>query len=170
VKRLRTTEAATAALTSYSELSARLAAIEARRKAMIGRVNAAADAKAAGVSAELADLTGPIGKWWQAKGHQLLPKGRKTMQLGGCTIGTVAGRAKLGHGFETEEKAVTALRGSRYAKQTTSVKYSIDRPATLKLLQAGGARAAALGELGFRVDEGERFVLAPVEQSGTVGS
>jgi phage host-nuclease inhibitor protein Gam len=147
-----------------------VAAIEARRQAMLGKVNAAADAKVAPIVAELAGLEAAIATWWMGKGHALLPKGRKTMQLGGCTIGTVAGRAKLGHRFDKDDEAVAALLGSRYATQTTHVRYSIDRAATLKLLQAGGAKGTAIAALGFRIDGGERFVLTPVEQGGTVGS
>jgi hypothetical protein len=63
-------------------------------------------------------------------------------------------RPKLAHGFESDDKATEALLGTRWAKQTTRVKYSLDRTATLKLLQLGGKAGADVAALGFLVEPG----------------
>jgi phage host-nuclease inhibitor protein Gam len=164
----RTLEQATALLGHYAQVDAQLASIEATRKTEIGRVNGQADAEATPLLAELEALSMRLQPWWEAHGAALAGKGRKSLQLGGCMIGSKAERARLGHGFENDDKAVEALRATRYGKQTTRVKYTLDRTATLKLMQIKGKTAAALGELGFRVDEGESFFVKRVEQAGTI--
>lgn len=167
----RTPEQATQLLGLYAEADGRLARIQARRTAALGRINAIADANAAPILAELGAIAVKVEQWFNGPGKALLPKGRKSMELGGYMIGSKAGRAKLGHDFEDDAKAVDALRGTRFGKHTTKVTYSLDRTATLKLLQVRGKTAASLKELGFSVVEpGEQFFLQRVEQAGTLGA
>lgn len=166
----RNTDQAALLLNLYADLDAALALVEAVRKAAMGQANAAADAEAGPILAELEALKAQLQPWWQGDGRALAPKGRKSMQLGGCMIGTRADRPRLAHGFESEDKAVEGLRATRYGKQTTRVKYSLDRAATLKLVQAAGAAGKALVELGFRVEQGETFFVERVEQAGVVAS
>jgi hypothetical protein len=85
--------------------------------------------------------------------------GKKSTELGGCKIGLRTSRPKLAHGFESDDKAIEALRGTRWAKRTTRVSYSLDRTGTLKLLQLGGKAAADVASLGFSIEQGERFFL-----------
>lgn len=165
----KTLKQATALLGRYAEVDARLAAVEARRTTEIGRANASADEEAAPLIAELETISARIEPWWLVAG-KALAKGRKSMTLGGCVIGTRAGQPKLVHGFDSDDKAVEALRATRYARRTTRAKYSIDRKATLKLVQLGGKAGEALGELGFRAAAGEQFFIGRVEQGGTIGA
>jgi phage host-nuclease inhibitor protein Gam len=164
----RTLDQATAILAHYAEVHAQLAEVEAGRTADLGRVNAAADAVAAPLVAELEQLQARLQPWWETAGQALAPKGRKSMQLGGCMIGSRTSRPKLAHGFADDDKAVEALQGTRYGKQTTRVRYSLDRGATLKLIQIKGRPAEKLAELGFRVEQSEQFFIEPVEQGGTI--
>ena len=167
----RTVEQATELLATHSEIEGQLARIQARRNASLARINAAADTLATNLVQRLEELRLQLRPWWAANGAELLPKGRKTMVLGGCTIGSRIARAKLAHAHADDKKAAAALQGTRLAKATLKISYSIDRPATLKLLQAGGKRAATLLELGFSIDEAaDQFIVERAEQGSTVGS
>lgn len=166
----RTTAAATDLLARYAELDTRAAAVEAHRKAEIGRINAAADAEAGPMREYLGAMAAQLRTWWDTEGRTLATGARKSVQLGGCMIGTRTARASLAHDHGGEDAAVAALRSTRYAKQTTRVKYAIDRTAVLKLLQGETKAGAAIGALGFRVEQGEAFFVERVEQAGVVGA
>lgn len=170
VRAPRNAAQATPLLERYAEITGSLARAEERRSRLIARANAAADAVTAPLIAEAEEIAGKLGTWWKTAGPDLVGK-RKSIELGGCLIGSRATKPRLVHGFESDDKAVEALRASRHGKLTTSVKYSLDRPATLKLLQLKGKTAEAIGELGFSIDPGsEQFFLKRAEQAGTIGA
>ncbi|MDP8995300.1 MAG: host-nuclease inhibitor Gam family protein [Pseudomonadota bacterium] len=166
VRAPRTVAQATALLERHAALQGLLEAVEGRRGALIARANARADAAATPLLAELQAIAARLEPWWQDAGRTIAGK-RKSIELGGCTIGTRASRPKLAHGFEDDDKAVEALRATRYGRQTVRLRYSVDRVGTVKLLQLGGKAAETLQELGFRVDQGEEFFVQRVEQAGT---
>lgn len=170
IKAPKSLEQATKLLQRYASISGAAAALNARRDRAVARLSARIDAHLVPLTAELAGIAAALQPWWVENGRHYLPKGRKSMTLGGCTIGSKAGAGKLAHGYATEALALQALRGSRYARKTTTVTYSIDKKATAKLLELGGKTGAAIADLGFRVDKVEQFVLAPLEQGGAVGS
>jgi Bacteriophage Mu Gam like protein len=161
---------ATQMLERYAEITGGLARAEERRSRLIARANAAVDAVTAPLVTEAAEIAGRLETWWKSAGPDLVGK-RKSIELGGCMIGSRATKARLVHGFESDDKAVEALRASRHGKLTTVVRYSLDRAATLKLLQLKGKRAEAIGELGFSIDQGgEQFFVKRAEQAGTIGA
>ena len=167
----RNLEQATALIAQFAEVDAQRAAVEEQRKSELGRINAAADAAVAPLLQELEGLQVRIETWWTGFAPSVLPKGRKSAQLGGCMIGTRKAAAKLAHAFDSDDKAVEALQGTRYAKVALKVRQALDRAATLRLLQVGGKTSQAIAELGFRVDEpGETFFLQRVEQDGSIGN
>lgn len=93
------------------------------------------------------------------------------MQLGGCSIGTRSSKAKLVHGFDSDDAAVEALRATRHANQTTRTRYALDRDAITGFIEAQGKTGAMLEELGFRIQPGtDTFFVARVKQAGTIGS
>lgn len=163
----RTTEAAAALMANWAELDTKRAAAEAVRQAELGRINAAADAEIATLIDEQDLIRSKLEQWFGNAGKALLPKGRKSMQLGGCTFGSRSSSV-LEHGFDTDDKAVEALKATRFAKLTLRVRHTIDRVATKKLLQIEGKAKQALGELGFRLRSGDHFFLERVEQGGTI--
>jgi hypothetical protein len=170
VRTPRTVAQATQLLERHAELEGRLALAEAARSEAIGRANASADAAAAPLLEEMRAIAEKLEPWWRSAREALAGK-RKSIELGGCMIGTKMSRPKLAHGFEDDDKAVEALRASRYAKHTTRVRYSIDRAGTLKLLQVGGRTSETLRELGFSVEEGrDCFFVERAEQAGTMGA
>jgi hypothetical protein len=165
----KTLAAATSLLERHAELEGQIASIEARRTRMLVRANAAADAKVGPLVDELDQIFAAVEPWWRASGKDLA-KDRKSIQLGGCMIGTRSGKPKLAHTFDDDDKAVTALRATPYKNQTTRVKYALDRAATLKLLQLDGKTGKAIAALGFSIDQADTFSIQRVEQSGSIGA
>ena len=146
----------------FAEIDGQLALVEATRSEAVASANTSADAEAAPLLEELSKISVTLESWWNLVGSSLTC-GKKSMELGGCVIGSRTSRPKLAHGFESDDKATEALRGTRWVKQTTRVKYSLDRTGTLKLLQLGGKAAVDVASLGFSIEQGERFY---VERSG----
>ena len=165
----RTLAAATALAASFAEADGRLAAIEEKRKVKLGRINAAADAMAGPLIAELAGMAERLERWW-GKGGAAIAGDAKSAQLGGCLIGTRSHAASLAHTFKDEKAAVAALRKTRLATRTVRVRYALDKVGTLKLVQSGGKTGEALIALGFSAEQGERFFVSRVEQPGAIGA
>ena len=91
---------------------------------------------------------------------------RKSIELGGCEIGSRKAKDKLGYTGK-HDKPVKALTGLRWAKSMLRVTVSIDANATMKAL--GGLHGDKLKELGFKKVPGEdEFFVKRAEQKGTV--
>lgn len=165
----RTKEQATEFLGRYAEVDAKLAAIEADRKTALGRINGAADVLVSPLVDELAAIAAKMEPWWVKAAADLTKGKRKSVELGGCNIGTRASAAKLKHGYENDKAAADVLHASPLKKAALVFGYALDKAATLKLLQSKGAKASQLTELGFTVDTpAETFFIKRVEQSGTI--
>lgn len=149
----KTLAAATALLAHYAQVEAQRAEIEAKRVADIAKINADADAKVGPLVKELEEIQTRLKPWWDANGAELA-KTRKSAELGGCIVGYAKSRTKLVHRYNSDDEAVEALRGTRLFKKTTKEKHSLDRTATLKLIQIKGKTAELLVGLGFKVEEG----------------
>jgi hypothetical protein len=166
----KSTAMAAKLLEEYADLKARLALLEEDRSRAIAAANQRADAAAAPMLKRADLIAASIESWWP-HAAPILAGDKKSVELGGCMIGTRRSRARLAHGFDDDEKAVEALRKTPYLKRTTKVKYSLDRAATLKLLQLEGAAGRAIAELGFKIDEpGDKFFVERVSQDATIGS
>ncbi|MET0181097.1 MAG: host-nuclease inhibitor Gam family protein [Novosphingobium sp.] len=162
----RSTKAATELLERYAELDGQVAGIEANRTRLLARANARADAAAAGLIAERALIRDKLEPWWQEAAAELTEGKRKSIELGGCVVGTQASRASLAIAGE-EDDVLTLLKTLRWAKPLVRIKYSIDRVATLKALD--GSHKAALAELGVsRADGKETFFVKRTAQAGTL--
>lgn len=161
----RSLQAATRLLERYAELEGSLAAVEAQRSEEIASANAAADQDAAPLIKELGGIRAALEPWFAAAGKPLLPKGRKSMELGGCMIGSRSSRPSLVISGE-EQDVVAVLSGLRWAKPMLRVKTSLNRSAVMSSLD--GKHRVALAELGISRSEGdERFFVERVEQAGT---
>ena len=161
------TKQATALLEQYARIDAEIADIEAARQATIVAANAVADAKAADLIARRTALAERIEPWWAANGAALTQGKRKSIELGGCMVGTRAGRASLDLAGP-EEDVVAVLSGLRWAKPLLRTRVSLERTAALRSLD--GKHGAVLAELGVsRRDGAESFYIERVQQAGTLG-
>lgn len=164
----RTTAQATELAATYAEIDGRLAAVEAARKAELGRINAAADAEAGPLLGQLAAMSKALDAWWTTGGNAIAPKGRKSAQLGGCMVGTRASRSTLTIAGD-EADVVALLSGLRWAKPMLRVKTSLNRSTVLSSLD--GKYKVALAELGIgRTEATDTFFIERVEQAGAIGS
>ena len=162
----KTLEQATALLDRVAHIDGETGTIEANREAALAATNAVADTLAIPLRDERAQIVALLEPWWSKVADKLTGGKRKSVALGGCIIGTKAGRPKLAHDFKDDDAAVAALQAHRWAKPLLRIKTTLDRVATLKAL--AGAHAAKLGELGFSKDQGETFFVERVSQPGLV--
>ncbi|MDX5984684.1 host-nuclease inhibitor Gam family protein [Sphingomonas echinoides] len=163
----RTVEHATELLERVSRLDGEAATIAANRDAAIAATNAVADALLVPVIQERTAIAGVLEAWWAKDGKTLLSGKRKTVELGGCVIGTKAASTSLTFTADDFDAALKALQAARWAKPYVSVKYSVDKTATKKALE--GKHGEQLRTLGFGTSGGtDVFVLTIVAQAGTV--
>lgn len=162
----RSTTQATELLEQLASVDGEIATAEHNREAAIAATNAVADTIVTPLLDRRQQLLAVLEPWWAKAGAELTAGKRKSVVLGGCTIGTKAGRAKLVHGFPDDDGAVEALLPLRWAKRCIKVRYALDRTATTAALE--GKHGAKLAELGFRKEQGEVFYAERLKQAGTV--
>lgn len=165
----RTVEQATELLDRVARLDADAASINLHRDQALANTNAVADALLVPVIAERNAIAVVLETWWHKHGSALLKGRRKTVELGGCVIGTKAQRAALTFTADDWNAAVTALNAHRWSKQYVRVTYSVDKKLTEAALD--DKHGEQLRALGFDKRGGpDVFVLAAVTQPGTIGA
>jgi hypothetical protein len=162
-------EQATALLDQVARLDAEAVHINAIRDKAIADSNAVADTLLAPVVERRAAIAKLLEAWWSAEGKALLKGKRKTVELGGCKIGTKAAPLALTFGNSDDfDVALERLREARWAKPYVRVSYAVDKTATKEALTS--KHGQQLRELGFGTRGGsDVFVLEAVKQAGTVG-
>jgi phage host-nuclease inhibitor protein Gam len=162
----RSLPAATRMLERYAELDGKLAIVEAVRSEAIAKANASADAEAGPLLKQMGDIQAALELFWSTNSAALTEGKRKSIELGGCIIGSRSARPALV--IQGEEKdVVEALRALRWAKPFVRVKYSLDKTLLLKSLD--GKHGVALAQLGIGRSEGEeQFYIERAEQAGTL--
>lgn len=167
IRQPRSVEAATALCERYAELDGQIAEIEKGRQADIAAINANADRAANDLIAQRDTIAAKLEPWWATAAEKLTRGKRKSIELGGCMIGTRIGKESLGVTGE-RIKIIAALKRLRWAKPLLRVTTSLDAKAIAKAL--GGKRAGELEELGLaKVPGKEAFFVERVEQAGTRG-
>lgn len=168
IRQPRSLPAATALCERFAELDGQIAGIEGQRQDDIAAINARADTAANDLIAERNTIAAKVELWWAGAAASLTKGKRKSIELGGCTIGSRSGRAKL----KLVDKEVTiivrlkALRAA-WATKLLREKWTLDRTAAMKALE--GKNAAKLKDLGVERDEpGETFFIERAEQAGTL--
>jgi hypothetical protein len=162
----KSTAAATRLLEEYADLQARIALVEEDRTRAIAVANQRADVAAEPMLKRMGAIAAAVESWWP-HAAPLIAGGKKSVELGGCTIGTRLSRPKLVHGFESDDKAIGAV-PTRWFKQCTRIRYSLDRTGTLKLLQLGGKASQELATAGFRIEQEDKFFVERVQQAATI--
>lgn len=160
----QTLEAATELLARFAAVDAQIAATNAQRDQSIAQVNAAADSCLVPLAAERDDLFKQLKAFWAARADELTDGRRRSVELGGCDIGTRLTTPKVVFAFGKDADGVAALEGTDYAAQLLRVgKTTLDKPAILKALD--GDDAEALCELGFSAEQKDEFFIAPIAAS-----
>lgn len=151
----RTTEAATALLARHAEIDAAIAAAEADRQSQIASVNAAADAVIEPMVADRAKLQGALAPWWARVAPDLTGGKRKSIELGGCRIGTRTSAEKVEFSDGDDKAALAALADSPARASATEIKRVLDKKAIAAALKGKAKIRATLEALGFRLAGGE---------------
>jgi Bacteriophage Mu Gam like protein len=164
VKAPKTLPAATKLLERFAAIGGELALIEAGRAEALARANAEADRAATPLLTERGDLAAALEEWWAAAGDALTGGERKSIELGGCMIGTRADKPALALKGAAKD-AISALLKLSWGKALVKISTSLDRRAIARMLD--GPRKAELEELGFSIRHGDvGFVLERVSQEG----
>lgn len=154
-------------LERFAELDSSIALSNQVRDAQIGEANRKADAENAPLIQERDEIVGVLGKWWGKNATKLTNGERKSVELGGCMIGTRAGKPSLAVVGKVDE-LVAALKATRWGKRLVQVKESLDKRAIFKELD--GKYSAQLGVIGFSKKEAdETFYVQRTEQEGARG-
>jgi len=162
----RTIEAGQQLAERYSELAGRISLIESVRKEALARANKIADTEALPLVTELEQISKLLEPWWNRFKFKLLTQGRKSIELGGCEIGSRMGNPALALAGN-EEEVLEKLREQRWARPYYTVRYSLAKAITLAGL--AGQHGKKLRELGFSRRAGtETFFIKPVAQSATI--
>ena len=162
-----TIEEATKLAERYAALAGEQQLIEEKRARAIATANQLADKLALPVATEIAVIAAALEPWWKSAGAALTDGKRKSIELGGCMIGTVSGRESLGL-KGPEKKLLAKLKAVRWRKPFIRITESIDKVAVRSALDS--KRGDDLKKLGFFVKPAaETFFVERVAQEGTVG-
>jgi hypothetical protein len=148
--------AATKVLEEYADLSARIVALDEDRQRSIAAANQRADVAAEPMLKRQEIILAALESWWPSAALAIA-NGKKSVQLGGCMIGTRLSRKARARSRTTTKLA--ALFKTRHFKHATKLKYSLDRTSTLKLLQLGGKTAGQ--------DRGDRLQDRDQDETGS---
>lgn len=160
----RSVAAATALAERFAELAGSIELIEAERCQAIAEANAEADKIAAPLLAERDRLYELLAAWWPGVAEQLTEGKRKSIELGGCLIGSRQGGDSLAVTGQ-EAAIVTALQREDWGKDLLKTKVTLDKAAVLKSLD--GVYAKPLAKLGLARKPGEETVFVErAEQKG----
>lgn len=159
-------EDATVLLERYAQLGVEAQLVEASRADGIAAANTAADQVLLPIVKEQDEIRAQLEPWWKRNGAELRGK-RKSIELGGCVIGTKAGTASLQFAGGDDKAAALALAALAWAKKLLRRTPTLDKAAIAEALK--GRRGDELRALGFSVPEAvDTFVLKPAKQDGTV--
>lgn len=165
VRAPRSIPAAIALCERFALLDGQIETIEADRQASIAAVNGRCDTAANDLIAERDAIAAKVLPWFERDKDTLLTGARKSVELGGCLLGSRTGKAVLAVAGK-EADIADALHKLRWAKALVRVKSSLDRNAVGKALD--GQRAAELQAIGLSMKPGsETFYIERAEQSGT---
>lgn len=172
VRTPRSTEAATRLLEQFAGLEAQIAAIETERQAAIATVNGRADTAANDLIGRRDAIQAKLEPWWAKAGQALtakIPGGkRKSIELGGCLIGTRASKASLAIAGNASD-LIGKLQGLRssWARRLLRTTVTLDKRAILAELD--GKNAETLETMGFARNAPEaQFFVQRAEQTGTL--
>ena len=167
IRQPRSTAQAQELAERFAALEGELEIIEAARSDAIAAANAQADTASSALLEERQRIRAVMEPWWAKARPGLTDGKRKSIELGGCMIGSRSGSRSLK--VADENAAVAKLREKDWGKDLVRTRHSLDRRAIMSAM--AGEHKAKLRRLGFTIDDGsESFILERVAQSGTLGS
>ncbi len=158
-------EQATELLAQLATVVATIAAHDAQRVSAKQQIDAVADACIVPLAAERDDLFKRLQPWYEANAENLTAGRRKSIELGGCTIGHRTTPPKLAFEHGKDADGVEALQhfGRTDGTLKTSAP-SLVKPVILAELANGPTDpdAIPLELLGFAPKQSEEFFIEPI--------
>lgn len=155
---------ATELLTQLATTIATIGAHDAQRVSAKQQIDAAADAGIVPLAAERDDLFKRLQPWYEANAGELTAGKRKSIELGGCTIGHRTTPPKLAFEHGKDADAVEALRHFGYGGGLLKVTTTMVKPAILAALASEDMDddVVPLPLLGFTPQQSEEFFIEPI--------
>ncbi|MEM6907187.1 MAG: host-nuclease inhibitor Gam family protein [Pseudomonadota bacterium] len=165
IRKPRSVPEAQRLLERFAKCDAEIAAIEEARDVAISAANAQVDRDLAPLLKERTAIVVKLEPWWAEAAAGLTKGKRKTIELGGCIIGTREGKASL-QVIGKAANLAQRLAELDWANDLVRTTVSLDKPAVMKALE--GEDKAALEALGLSRVAGEvTFFVKRTLQGGT---
>jgi hypothetical protein len=165
--KIKSVDAARASLERFAELGAAIAYAEAKRQKIVARADAAIDAIVAPLKAEQAEIAAAVEPWWTGAAADLTKGKRKSIDLGGCAIGTRTEREFVAFTGGDDKAALAAVLATDFKAKVTEVRRVLDKGAIADLLKGKSAVGVSLKALGFAMaGGGETFFIKRVDNPG----
>ena len=161
----KTLEEATGLLAQLAEVTATIAAHNGQRDTAKQQIDAAADACIVPLAAERDDLFKRLQPWYEGNADELTGGRRKSIELGGCTIGHRTTPPKLVFEHGKDADGVEALQHFGRTHGTLKVPApSLVKPVILAELANGPAEpdTLPLELIGFAPHQSEEFFIEPI--------
>lgn len=166
VKQPRSLAQAAALASRFAELEGQIEAIETNRNDCIAEVNARCDRAAHDLIAERDLIAEKMAPWWEKAGTELVDGVKKSIELGGCIVGTRKGRRSLQIDGKPGEIAKRMFK-LPWARKFVRVGLSPDKASIAKAID--GPKKDELAALGFSMKPGEEtFYIERAEQGRTL--
>ena len=159
------TQEATELLAQLATVTATIAAHDAQRVTAKQQIDAAADACIVPLAAERDDLFKRLQPWFETNADDLTGGKRRSIELGGCTIGHRTTPPKLVFEHGKDSDGVEALlHFGRAAGTLKTPAPTLVKPAILAELASGPADVDAipLELLGFAARQSDEFFIEPI--------
>ena len=160
-----TTEQATELLAQLAKVIATIASHDAQRETAKQQIDAAADTCIVPLAAERDDLVKRLQPWYEGNVDELTGGKRKSIELGGCTIGHRTTPPKLVFEHGKDADGVEALQYFGRTAGTLKVPApTLAKPLILAELANGSADpdAIPLELLGFAPKQTDEFFIEPI--------
>ncbi|OWK27567.1 host-nuclease inhibitor Gam family protein [Sphingomonas dokdonensis] len=151
----RTTDQALELAKRYAAIGADVAMHEADRQERVAAIGADIDMKVAPLVEEAEAIRAALEPWWKKASPALLKGKRKSIDFGGCSIGTRLAGEKVDFTKGDDKAALAAVLDSPWKSKATSLKRVLDKAGLLVTLKGKSAAAEGLRSLGFRIAGGE---------------
>jgi phage host-nuclease inhibitor protein Gam len=144
----QSTKDAAGLLRTYGKALGQVASLEATRKQLKAAIDASTDKKLVPLLAKLGPIAAVLEPWWKANAAELTKGARKSIELGGCMIGTKLSAAALAFAGDDKDFGLAKLQAApKWAAPLIKVTYDVDKPAVRAALK--GKRADELKAMGF---------------------
>lgn len=148
-------EQATELLKRVALVDQDIAIVEAIRQSTVSIANTTADEALVPKLAERAALEAALAPWWTSAAPGLTEGKRKSIELGGCKVGTRLATEKVEFAGGDDKAALAAVTGSALRAAVTDIRRVLNKKAIAAKLKGKTKARDALLALGFSLAGGE---------------